>query len=122
MVQIAQSGQDEPVLMINQNRYKIGAFPNGARYKRWREINKKMIDGVGGKIIWTLPIMGQILTNGHLEKLDEILAYWYPSHQAFLDMISSPHREENFEIRKELIDYAVIHRCSGTNPPVAPAP
>ena len=122
MEQIAQSGQDEPVLMINQNRYKNGAFPNGVLYQRWRKVNKKMINGVAGKIIWTLPIKGQILINGHLEKLDEILAYWYPSHQAFLDMVSSPDREENFEIRKELIDYAGVHRCSGINPPAVPTP
>ena len=79
-----------------------------------------MIDSVAGKIIWTLPVKGQILINGHLEELDEILAYWYPSHQAFLDLISSPERGENFKIRKELIDYAVVHRCSGINPPVVP--
>ena len=24
---------------------------------------------------------------------------------------------ENFDIRKELIEYAVIHRCDGNNPP-----
>lgn len=122
MEQIAQSGRDEPVLMINQNRYKKGIFPNGELYKKWRDVHKIMIDGVAGKIIWTLPIKGQILINGHLEELDEILAYWYPSHQAFLDMVKSPGREENFEIRKELIDYAVIHRCSGVNPPEVSAP
>lgn len=120
--QIAQSGRDGPVLMINQNRYQNGTFPDGALYQRWREVNKKMIDGVAGRIIWTLPIEGQILINGHLEKLDEILAYWYPSHQAFLDLVNVPDREENFEIRKELIDYAVIHRCSGINPPTVPSP
>ena len=36
------------------------------------------------------------LINGNLEPLDEILAYWYPSHKAFLSMINSPHRKENF--------------------------
>ncbi|PPR63718.1 MAG: hypothetical protein CFH10_00443 [Alphaproteobacteria bacterium MarineAlpha4_Bin2] len=77
-----------------------------------------MIDGVRGKILWTLQVQGQIMINGHLEPLDEILAYWYPSSRAFLDMISSPDREENFAIREALIDFAVIHRCSGTNPPV----
>jgi hypothetical protein len=69
-----------------------------------------------------LPIKGQILVNGHLEELDEILAYWYPSHRAFLDLFSSADVEENFEIRKELIDYAVTHRCSGINPPAVPTP
>ncbi len=118
MKRMVASGDNSPVLMINQNRYTGDAFPDGDLYKRWRAVNKKMIDGVKGKILWTLPVEGQILVNGHLEPLDEILAYWYPSSQAFLDMISSPDREENFAIREALIDFAIIHRCSGTNPPI----
>ena len=117
MLKIADSGDDGPVLMLNQNRYKQGEYPNGDLYKQWRLVNKTMIDSVDGKIIWTLPVKGQVLINGHLEPLDEMLAYWYPSHGAFLDMIKNPKRIENFEIRKELIEYAVIHRCDGNNPP-----
>ena len=75
-----------------------------------------MIDRVSGKIIWTLPVKGQVLINGHLEALDEILAYWYPSNSSFLEMVNSPNRIENFEIRKVLIEYAIIHQCDGTNP------
>ena len=50
-----------------------------------------------------------------LELLDEKLAYWYPSQEAFLSMISSPHRIDNFELRKKLIVITVIHRCDGRN-------
>ena len=114
---IASSDNDYPVLMINQNRYIEGEFPKGKLYLKWRSVNKKMIDEVKGNIIWTIPVKGQILINGHLETLDEILAYWYPTHKSFLEMINSPHRKENFDIRKELISYAVIHRCDGRNVP-----
>ena len=89
MLKIAESGENGPVLMLNQNRYKQGEYPNGDLYKKWRLVNKTMIDSVDGKIIWTLPVKGQVLINGHLEPLDEMLAYWYPSHGAFLDMIKS---------------------------------
>ena len=58
------------------------------------------------------------LINRNLELLDEILAYWYPSHKAFLSMINSPHRTDNFELRKKLIVYAVIHRCDGRDFPL----
>jgi len=73
---------------------------------------------LGGGILWTLPVQGRILVNGNIEILDEILAYWYPSHAALLNMVSSPDRLENFEIRKELIDFAIIHRCPGAVPPL----
>ena len=103
--------------MINQNRYLKGEFPNGDLYSKWRSINKKMISEVKGKVIWSLKVEAPHLINGNLEPLDEILAYWYPSHKAFLSMINSPYRKDNFELRKELIVYAVIHRCDGRNVP-----
>ena len=114
---IAKSDKDYPVLMINQNRYLKGEFPNGDLYSKWRSINKKMISEVKGEVIWSLKVEAPYLINGNLEPLDEILAFWYPSHKAFLSMINSPHRTDNFELRKKLISYAVIHRCDGRNVP-----
>jgi hypothetical protein len=116
---IAKTG-DHPVLMMNFNRYKPGHFPDGPLYHEWRKINAEMIGNVGGRILWTLPVEGQILVNGPLEPIDEILAYWYPSHQSFLDIPKFEITKKNFEIRKELIGYAVVHRCNGENPPVLP--
>ena len=116
MLEIARTA-DYPVLMINLNRYKPGLFPDSDLYQHWREVNAEMIGNVGGKILWTLPVKGQILINGPLEPLDEILAYWYPSHQSFLDIPKFEITRKNFEIRKELIDFAVVHRCDGRNPP-----
>ena len=112
------AGENRPVLMMNCNRYVSGQFPNGELYVRWRAVNQQMLDAVDGKILWTLPVQGQPLVNGELEPLDEILAYWYPSHQAFLDMATSDLKDENMEARKELVEYAIIHRVFGDNPPL----
>ena len=70
--------------------------------------------------LWSLPVQGQILVNGVLEPVDEILAYWYPSHRSFLNTRNHEITKRNFELRKELVDYAIIHRCSGENPPEVP--
>ena len=99
---IAKSKNDYPVLMINQNRYLKSEFPDGDLYSKWRTINKKMINEVNGKVIWTLKVEAPYLINGNLEPLDEILAYWYPSHKAFLSMVNSQHRKDNFGLRKKL--------------------
>ena len=117
---IAESG-DHPLLMMNLNRYRYGAFPDSEEYLAWRQVNADMISQVGGKILWTLPVSGYILTNGPAEPLDEILAYWYPSHQSFLDLRTLAITQRNFELRQELVDYAIVHRCSGENPPVLPS-
>ena len=47
---IAKSNDDYPVLMINQNRYLDGEFPNGDLYLKWRSVNKKMISEVKGNL------------------------------------------------------------------------
>lgn len=119
IIQIA-GGEDSPVLMMNFNRYKAGAFPDSDLYKEWRTVNAEMITNVGGKILWSIPVKGQILVNGPHEPIDEILAYWYPSHQSFIDIPKFEVTKQNFEIRKELVDYAVVHRCDGINPPLMP--
>ena len=53
---IAKSDNDYPVLMINQNRYLKGEFPNGDLYFKWRSVNKKMISEVKGKVKWCLKV------------------------------------------------------------------
>ena len=121
MEEIAKT-DDHPVLMINQNLYTDKAnFPNDELDKKWRAINQKMIKFVDAKILWSIPVKGQIMHNGNGQPLSEILAYWYPSHQAFLDMKDAPDLEENFTIRKEIIEYAIIHRCDGRNSPMLPS-
>ena len=120
MEEIAKT-DDHPVLMVNQNLYTDKAnFPNGELYKKWRAINQKMIKFADAKILWSIPVKGQIMHNGNGQPLSEILAYWYPSQQAFLDMKDAPDLEENFAIRKEIIEYAIIHRCDGRNSPMLP--
>jgi hypothetical protein len=49
---------DTPVLMINQNIYKKGEYPGCELYKKWRQINKIMIDSVGGKPYGVFLLMG----------------------------------------------------------------
>ena len=104
--------------MMNLNRYTPGNFPDGVLYREWRSVNAEMIAAVGGRILWTLPVNGHILANGPAQPLDEILAYWYPSHQAFLAMRDLDVTKRNFELRQELIDYAIVHRCNGEDPPL----
>ena len=54
------------------------------------------------------------------EPIDEIIAYWYPSHESLLSTRGSAITKENFEIRQELVEYAIIHRVNGDNPPLLP--
>ncbi|NKB55514.1 MAG: hypothetical protein GKS00_04170 [Alphaproteobacteria bacterium] len=75
------------------------------------------LPAVGGAILWRHPVFGQAVGE---QPLDEILAAWYPSHQAFLDLAGAPGAEKNYRLRTECVAYAVIHRCPGDQAPFRP--
>ena len=56
MKKIAASDNDEPLLMLNLNRYITGEYPNGKLYNEWRRVNKQMLDASEGKLLFVLPI------------------------------------------------------------------
>ncbi|MEM7080165.1 MAG: hypothetical protein AAF513_16210 [Pseudomonadota bacterium] len=106
---IAGGGDDGPVLMINLNRYRPEAnFPDGAPYTDYMRVLEALLPEVGGKILWRTPVHGQPVGDA---QVDEILAAWYPSHQAFLDLPAARGGKENFRLRRQCIEHAVIHRC-----------
>ncbi len=111
---IAESGNDHPVLMLNMNRYtpdsgfsdrgachRPGTVPGG----RWRQAAvavSRPRQAVGD------------------QKIDEILACWYPFHRNFLELYEAPGAAENFRRKGVCVEYAVIHRCPGDRSPFAP--
>ena len=115
---VADSGNDGPVLMLNLNRYKPGTgFPGGGDYDDYITVLENFLLVVGARILWRHAVHGQAVGE---QILDEILAAWYPSHQAFLDLSSAPGSENNYRLRGECVEYAVIHRCSGDRFPFQP--
>ena len=115
---IADSGDDKSVLMLNLNRYsKAAGFPDGELYRKYMSVLEAFLPVVGGKILWRHPVYGQPVGE---QRLDEVLAAWYPSHQAFLNLSSASGAEENFRLRGLAVEYAVIHRCPGDLYPFRP--
>ena len=116
MKKIAASDNDEPLLMLNLNRYIAGEYPNGSLYKEWRRVNKQMLDASEGKLLCVLPVRGKRLSNGVSEDLDEVIAFWYPTHQSFLNMTKLDLFQRNGELRNQIIDWAAVYRCDGSEP------
>ena len=115
---IARSGDDGPVLMLNLNRYKADAgFPGEGIYGDYITGLERFLPAVGGQILWRRPVHGQAVGD---QNIDEILAVWYPSHQSFLDLSTAPGAAENYRLRGECVEYAVIHRCPGDQFPFCP--
>ena len=114
--EIADTGRDEPVLMLNLNYYsKEADFPDGDLYRRYMAVLAKLVPEVGAKILWRHPVNGQVTGE---QQVHEILALWYPTHRAFLDLASAPSAQENFGLRAQAVELAVIHRLSGYVSPI----
>ena len=94
---IAVSAEDKAVLMLNLNRYvPKAAYPNGELYINYMRALNQLLEQLGGRILWQMPSFGQPLGG---EKLHEIIAIWYPSHKAFLNLREMPGSAENFKLR-----------------------
>ena len=116
--EIANSGDDGPVLMLNLNYYSQEAgYPDGGLYKDYMSVLERFLPVVGAKILWRHPVLGQAVGS---QELHEVLAAWYPTHQAFLDLRAAPGAEENFRLRQLAVHDAVIHRLPGDVYPFSP--
>jgi len=106
---IAEGTDDSPVLMININKYLPEAgFPNGEPYSEWMKVLATLLEQVGGKLLWKVPVSGQPVG---VQAADEILGAWYPSHKSFLSLRDQPASEESFRLRNLCVSEAVVHRC-----------
>ena len=108
---IAVSAEDKAVLMLNLNRYvPKAAYPNGELHMNYMRALNQLLEQLAGRVLWQMPSFGQPLGG---EKLHEIIAIWYPSHKAFLNLREMPGSAENFKLRGMCVEYAVLHRCPG---------
>lgn len=111
---IAESTNDGPVLMLNLSRYTPAAgFPNGDLYQRYICGLETFLRTAGAQILWRLPVLGQAVGD---QKINEVLAAWYPTHRAFLHLPTMSGAEENYRLRGLCVEHAVIHRCPGALP------
>jgi len=85
---------------------------------RWFKIEESA-GWVGGKVLWRTAVVGQPVGCEH-DGVDEILAAWYPSHDAFLRLREGPGSAEMYRLRQLCVANAVIHRCRGDGFPLQP--
>jgi len=109
VTEISRSDRDGPVLMLNLNKYSTEAqYPLGALYKDYMSVLDRLLTEVGGTVVWRTTVLGQVV--GH-QDIDEALGIWYPSHQAFLDLMSAPSSADNMRLRALAVEHADLHRC-----------
>jgi len=90
---LANTDDDTSVLMLNLNRYRPEAgYPNGELYKEYMGVLDQLLSEVGGKILWRTHVHGVVVGE---QKINEALGIWYPSHAAFLNLMTAPSSSRN---------------------------
>ena len=106
---ISRSTAEGPVFMLNLNKYRVNAnYPDGQLYKDYMAVLDELLRQVGGRILWRTRVLGHVVGD---QDIDEALGIWYPSHQAFLNLMSAPASGENMRLRALAVEHADLHRC-----------
>ncbi|KPK32229.1 MAG: hypothetical protein AMJ66_06885 [Betaproteobacteria bacterium SG8_40] len=68
-----------------------------------------LLSQVGGTILWRTKVLGQVVG---AQDIDEAIGIRYPTHQAFLALMTAPASSENMRLRALAVAHADLHRCA----------
>ncbi len=86
---------DTPVVMVNLLRFKDRADTPGEEisgaesYQRYAERMRKIVEGAGGRFIWSGRVDSQVIGRSDVP-FDVVALVEYPSREAFRKLVSSP--------------------------------
>jgi uncharacterized protein (DUF1330 family) len=116
MQALAGADEDGPVVMLNLNRYR-----DREAYARYGAVALRVLERLGGRILWHAPVNGTVIGEGE-ERFDDVIAVWYPSAAAFVALATDPEILEARADRVEGLERAAIFRCGASDEPVLTAP
>jgi uncharacterized protein (DUF1330 family) len=113
---IATDPEDGPLVMLNLHRYK-----DRDAYARYGAVATKVLDRVGGRILWHAPVQGTTVGDDS-DLYDDVIAVWYPSAAAFISLATDPEILEARADRIDGLERAALIRCDAASEPSLTAP
>lgn len=117
----ASHGGLGPVVMLNLNRYRErAAYPPGTpdadvsgreAYARYGAVALEHLDHVGARPLFATEAQQVVVGCDH-DAYDEVIAVWYPSRTAFLEMIADPAYRAALVHRDAGLDHASLIACA----------
>lgn len=115
---IGEGRGDEPVVMLNLNRYRdVPEYADGRdvtgltgrhAYLQYGIVAKAAIEAGGGRILWAADAAGLPLIGCDHDRYDEVVAVWYPSLRDFLGLEDFPGYRDALEHRDAAIEQAAL--------------
>ena len=115
LMALAAGPDDGPLVMLNLNQYR-----DREAYGRYGEVALRVLQEVGGRILWYTQAGATVVGDAD-EQYDEVIAVWYPSAQAFLDLALHPETQGARAHRIEGLERATLIRCDAAAEPVLAA-
>ena len=109
---LAGSAEDGPLVMLNLNRYR-----DREAYLRYGAVATEMLARIGGRILWHTSASSTVIGD-ESDLYDEVIAVWYPSAAAFIEMVSNPVYVEALPYRQAGLERAALIRCEADAEPV----
>ena len=98
----------EPVLMLNLNRYR--PEKGRAAYGRYAQVALRVLDRVGGRVLWQSAAIGTVIGDDS-DRYDDVIAVWYPSLAAFLELAGDSELHAARGHRAEGLERAALICC-----------
>jgi uncharacterized protein (DUF1330 family) len=116
MQTLAGSDADGPLVMLNLNAYR-----DRDAYARYGEVALRVLERVGGRILWHAPVNATVVGE-EADRYDDVIAVWYPSGEAFLALAMDPEIMAARQDRLEGLERAALLRCDAEPEPILPTP
>lgn len=130
---IAGTDADGPKVMLNLNRYREraayeGDAPDGSdtdvsgreAYLRYGVVAAKVLSKLGGRILWEAE-SDHLVVGDSEDRINEVLAVWYPSVAAFISLATDPELLAAHPHRAAGLESAVLLCCESGAEPVLEA-
>jgi uncharacterized protein (DUF1330 family) len=102
---------DSPIVMLNLNRYA-----DRNEYLRYGAVAQAKLVELGAKILWHTNAAETVIGAAG-DTYDEVIAVWYPSRSAFLELVADPNVLGALDHRRTGLEQAAIICCeSGAEP------
>ena len=129
---LAGAPDDGPVVMLNLNRYRdVAAYeeepPGGEEpdvsgreaYARYGAVAQPTLDRLGGRILWYAGAERTVIGDDS-DRYDEVIAVWYPSRRAVLDLALDPEIATALPHRRAGLERAALICCESGAEAVLP--
>lgn len=107
---------DSPIVMLNLNRYA-----DREKYLRYGAVAARTLDRIGARILWHANA-AETFIGGDGDTYDEVIAVWYPSRSAFLELVGDADVLAALEHRRAGLERAAIICCESGPEPVLAGP